>query len=50
MTVYNQRTPYVAGEFGAALGVISILMAVYFWKRRGEVEAAKAGVTAAALL
>jgi membrane protease YdiL (CAAX protease family) len=39
MTVYNRRTPYVAGEFGAALGVISILMAVYFWTRRREVEA-----------
>jgi|SRR5579871_1338228 len=49
ITVYNQRTPYVAGEFGVALGVISILMAAYFWNRRGEVEAAKAGATAVAL-
>jgi uncharacterized protein len=49
MTVYNKKTPYVAGEFGAALGVISILMAAYFWNRRDEVEAAKAGVTSGAL-
>lgn len=28
LTVYHKETPYVAGEFGAALGVISILMAV----------------------
>jgi membrane protease YdiL (CAAX protease family) len=49
ITVYNKKTAYVAGEFGAALGVISILMAVYFWKRRDEVEAAPAGVKAAAL-
>jgi hypothetical protein len=26
--VYNEKTSYVAGEFGAALAVISILMAV----------------------
>jgi membrane protease YdiL (CAAX protease family) len=45
MTVYNSKTGYVAGEFGLALGVISILMAVYFWRRRDEVESAKAVVT-----
>ncbi len=50
LTVYKGKTPYVAGEFGAALGVVAILMAVYFWKRRDEVEADKAGVTAAAQL
>jgi membrane protease YdiL (CAAX protease family) len=46
LTVYNNTTGYVAGEFGAALGVISILRAVYFWKRHDEVEAARAVVTA----
>lgn len=50
LTVYNKKTPYVAGEFGVALSVVSILMAVYFWKRRDEVQAATASVTAAALL
>ena len=50
LTVYNKKTSYVAGEFGAALGVIAILMAVYFWRRRDEVEAAKAGVTAGAAM
>lgn len=49
ITVYNQETPYVAGEFGAALGVTSIFMAVYFWKRRDEVETAKAAATSEAL-
>jgi membrane protease YdiL (CAAX protease family) len=36
LTVDKRRTRYVAGEFGAALLVISILMAIYFWKRRNE--------------
>ena len=49
LTVYGKKTSYVAGEFGAALGVIAILMAVYFWKRRGEVEAGESGVAVAAL-
>jgi membrane protease YdiL (CAAX protease family) len=38
LTVYRSKTGYVAGEFGAALLVVSILMAVYFWRRRDEVE------------
>jgi membrane protease YdiL (CAAX protease family) len=46
ITVYNKKTSYMAGEFGAALGLISILMAVYFWRRRDEVEAVRDGVTA----
>jgi uncharacterized protein len=40
MTVYDQRTPYVAGEFGAALGVTAVVVAAYFWVRRREVETA----------
>jgi len=47
LTVYSRKTSYVAGEFGAALGVISILMAVYFWTRRNEVEIRPASFTAA---
>jgi membrane protease YdiL (CAAX protease family) len=39
LTVFNTKTWYVATEFGAALTVVSILMAVYFSRRRGEVEA-----------
>jgi hypothetical protein len=46
LTVYNNKTKYVAGEFGAALGAIAILLAVYLWKRRDEVEPARAGVVA----
>jgi len=48
LTIYNKKTSYVAGEFGAALGAISILMAVYFWNRRDEVETATGGAAAAA--
>jgi uncharacterized protein len=38
LTVYRSKTGYVAGEFGAALLILSILMAIYFWRRRDEVE------------
>jgi hypothetical protein len=38
LTVYRSKTGYVAGEFGAVLLVLSILMAIYFWRRRDEVE------------
>ena len=38
LTVYRNKTGYVAGEFGAALLLISITMALYFWRRRDEVE------------
>jgi membrane protease YdiL (CAAX protease family) len=40
LTVDKSKTRYVAGEFGVALLVVSILMAVYFWSRRKEVELA----------
>lgn len=40
LTVDNSKTGYVAGEFGAALLVVSILMAIYFWRRRDEVMVA----------
>jgi membrane protease YdiL (CAAX protease family) len=36
LTVVNSKTRYVAGEFGIALLVVSLLMAIYFWRRRGE--------------
>lgn len=49
LTVDNSKTRYVAGEFGIALGVISIVMAVYFWKRRDEVAPVVASATAVAL-
>jgi membrane protease YdiL (CAAX protease family) len=31
-------TPYLTTEFGAGLAVVYALMALYFWRRRGEVE------------
>ena len=49
LTVYKKNTSYVAGEFGLALGVSAIVLAVYFWRRRDEVEGGKQRVTAAAL-
>ena len=38
LTVHSSKTNYVANEFGVALFVVSILMAIYFWRRRSEVE------------
>jgi membrane protease YdiL (CAAX protease family) len=38
LTVDHSKTRYVAGEFGAALFVLSILMAIYFWTRRNELN------------
>ncbi len=38
LTVHNRKTNYVANEFGAGILVISILMALYFWRRSNEVE------------
>jgi membrane protease YdiL (CAAX protease family) len=32
-------TPYIATEFGAGLALVYALVAFYFWRRRGEVEA-----------
>jgi len=45
LTVDNSKTRYVAGEFGVALLVVSILMAIYFWSRRDEVRLATRAVT-----
>jgi uncharacterized protein len=38
LTVHSKKTNYVANEFGAGLLVLSILMAIYFWRRKDEVE------------
>ncbi len=46
LTVYRAKTPWVAGEFGVALGGIALVLAVYFWTRRHEVES-EAGFGAA---
>jgi uncharacterized protein len=46
LTVNNGKTRYVAGEFGAALLVVSVLMAIYFWRRRDEVGLATRPVMA----
>ena len=49
LTIDNSKTRYVAGEFGAGLVVVSVLMAIYFWRRRQEVAPAIKTVAAAAL-
>lgn len=41
ITMDNSKTRYVAGEFGAALYVVAFLLAIYFWKRRGELVTAE---------
>ena len=38
LTTNTGRTPYVIGEFGAALALVTIAFAFYFWRRRAEVE------------
>ncbi len=37
LTVYGENTRYVASEFGLGLTAVSILLAIYCWRRRGEV-------------
>jgi membrane protease YdiL (CAAX protease family) len=43
LTAYNTKTPWVAGEFGAALTLVSILMAAYLVRRRPEAEPSSLG-------
>jgi membrane protease YdiL (CAAX protease family) len=38
ITADTGRTKYITGEFGAALAVTVIVLAAYFWTRRGEVS------------
>lgn len=38
LTVSHPRTFYVTGEFGIGLTVVSVALAIYFWRRRAEVE------------
>lgn len=38
LTVYNKKTPYVASEFGAALTIVSICIAVHLSLKHREVE------------
>ena len=38
ITTDTGPTKYVIGEFGAGLAITLILLAAYFWSRRGEVS------------
>jgi CAAX protease family protein len=40
LTTDTGRTKYIIGEFGAALAIVSTVVAIYFWSRRGELPAA----------
>jgi|SRR5579872_3078679 len=42
------KTKYVIGEFGAALAIALVILAVYFWSRRAEVSPAALETQAAA--
>ena len=47
LTTDTGRTPYVIGEFGAGLAVVSLIFAIYFWNRRNELPQAVKAATAA---
>jgi len=36
MTVYNEHTKYYIDEFGVIVPVVCLIIAIYFWTRRGE--------------
>ena len=38
LTVNTGITPYIIGEFGAALAIMGIIVAYIFWKKRSELE------------
>jgi membrane protease YdiL (CAAX protease family) len=41
LTVNSGITPYIIGEFGAALAVAGLIVAFIFWRKRAAVEAVK---------
>lgn len=38
LTIVNSQSKYFIDEFGAVLAVVSLIAAIYFWTRRGEVQ------------
>jgi membrane protease YdiL (CAAX protease family) len=38
ITIDHEKTRYVAGEFGIAIFIVALLLAVYFYSRRGELQ------------
>jgi hypothetical protein len=40
LTANTGKTQYFIDEFGALLPLVMLAFAIYFWKRRGELEAA----------
>jgi membrane protease YdiL (CAAX protease family) len=49
LTVDNSKTRFAAGEFGAVLAVIAVLLAIYFWRRRDELVPIGANPAATAI-
>ena len=45
ITTNTGHTKYIIGEFGAALPLVSIPFAVYFWSKRGELPSGKGSAT-----
>jgi uncharacterized protein len=40
LTIDTGNTKYFYDEFGVVLPVISLILAIYFWSRRGELQPA----------
>jgi uncharacterized membrane protein YciS (DUF1049 family) len=38
MTLNFGLAPYLTTEFGAGIAIAYVLLAFYYWRRRGEVE------------
>lgn len=46
ITTDTGRTRYIIGEFGAALPIVTLIFAIYFWTRRREVSSQTSGAAA----
>jgi membrane protease YdiL (CAAX protease family) len=38
LTISTNHTPYFIDEFGCILPVVTVILAIYFWKRRNELS------------
>jgi len=45
ITEQNKLSPWYIGEFGIILPVISVIFAIYFWRRRGELNTVQSSKT-----
>jgi membrane protease YdiL (CAAX protease family) len=42
LTADRGKTAWFIDEFGAVLPIVTVAFAIYFWRRRGEVESGRA--------